>query len=308
MAADRTQILRFRRSLHQVDKMIQTRFALIPLALLVLALPMSRSLAQEPGDKPRSLNDPLTEDEKPIATDSYVPPEKIVRDAFGAPPDARQLSQRLVWIDREKQRVYIDGFVTMREGPLEMFACPIGTKEHESIVATLAKASEVHTALLAINAQPGTPVSYVPKFVPATGQRIRVWICFRDDKGQFQAVDARQWVQRTGTEKSMEADWVFAGSGFWKDPSDGREYYRADSGDMICVSNFSSAMLDIPVASSADESELQFVPYTKRIPARGTPVRLVMVPIPIPTDDPQQKPKVDANKPPTEEVLPKKTK
>jgi len=258
------------------------------------------------GDKKRSLNDPLTEQEQALPVDNYVSPDKIVQDAFSAPPEAKQLSKRRVWIDRRKHRVYVDGYVTMRDGPLEMFACPLGTKEHESIVATLAKSSEVHTALLAIGAQPGTPVSYVPKFVPATGQRIRVWVCYRDENGKYQAIDARKWVQRNGTTKSMDTDWVFAGSGFWKDPSDGREYYRADSGDMICVSNFSTAMMDVPIASSADADDLQYIPFTKRIPERGTAVRLVLVPIPIPSDDPQKVVKADVKTPPGEEILPKK--
>jgi hypothetical protein len=234
----------------------------------------------------------------------YVSPEKIVRQAFGVPPSAKQLSKRSVWIDREKQRVYVDGYVAMQDGPLEMFACPIGTKEHESIVATLARSSEVHAALLAIGAQPGTPVAFLPNFVPATGQRIRVWVCYRDSDGKFHAVDARKWVRKTGTETQMEPDWVFAGSGFWKDPSNGREYYRADGGDMICVSNFNTAMMDVPIASSAEANELAFSPFTRRIPKRGTPVRLVLVPIPIPTDKPGAPVKVDPNKPPGEAVIP----
>ncbi|MDA9857118.1 YdjY domain-containing protein [Rubripirellula sp.] len=278
----------------------------IPLAILVFTLPAAVCCSQETDETPKSLNDPLTEEEKAITTDTYVPPDQIVRKAFEAPPNSKQLSSRLVWIDREKQRVYADGFVTMRDGPLEMFACPVGTKEHEAIVATISKSSELHTALLAIGAQPGTPVSYVPNFVPATGQRIRVWICYYDKDSQFKAVDARRWVQKNGTNKQMDSDWVFAGSGFWKDPSNGREYYRADSGDMICVSNFSTAMLDIPVASSADASNLLYIPFTERIPERGTPVRLVFVPIPIPNDQPEPASKVDASKPPTKAILPKK--
>lgn len=294
---------------NQRTEMNRTAFRNLVLAMLVaVASPVApRCLGQETGaDKPRSLLAPLTDEEKQLPTDSYVSPEKIVQDAFEPPPSSKQLSKRMVWIDRKQQRVYVDGYVTMRDGPLEMFACPIGTKEHESIVATLARSSEVHTALLAIGAKSGTPVSYVPKFVPATGQRIRVWVCYRDQEGKYQAVDARRWVQRNGTDKSMDIDWVFAGSGFWKDPSNGREYYRADSGDMICVSNFSTAMMDVPIASSADANELQYIPYTERIPERGTPVRLVLVPIPIPTDEPAKTPEVDVNQPPGEEVLPVK--
>lgn len=276
--------------------------------------------AQTEQVKPlRSLSDPLTEQEQVTPVDTYVSPDEIVRGAFEAPPGAKVLSKRNVWIDRDKQRVYADGYVAMKEGPLEMFACPMGTKEHESIIGSLAHASELHAALLAIGARPGTPVQYLPKFVPATGQRIRVWVCYRGSDGMFHAVDARRWVRKAGTDEQMDTDWVFAGSGFWKDPQDGREFYQADSGDMICVSNFSTAMLDVPIDSSAAADDLQFTPFTERIPDRGTPVRLVLVPIPIPSDTPkepvvpddpklEEPKKIDPDAAPTVEILPMKPK
>ena len=76
----------------------------------------------------------------------------------------------------------------------------------------------------------------------------------------------------------MTAKWVFAGSGFWTDERTGKRYYQAEAGDFICVSNFSTAMLDIPVESSQDNAELLFVANTKAIPPLGTPVRLVLTP------------------------------
>ena len=210
----------------------------LALAFLTMFAPTeTRSvlLAQDSTTKP---GDSAADNESESETEEeeYVSPEDYVRGAFTEPPEAKELGKRRLWIDRAKKRVYVDGYVAMRQGPLEMFACPLGTKEHESIVATLARSSDVHAGLLAINAQAGTPVQFLPNFVPATGQRIRVWVCYEDEQKKFHAIDARTWVQKTGTKTQMESDWVFAGSGFWKDPSNGREYYRADSGDMICVS------------------------------------------------------------------------
>lgn len=233
--------------------------------------------------KPTSLSTPLSDEEKAQAEAVYVGPEEKVKSAFGPPPDAKAISKTNLWVDIKQKRVYVDGYVTMREGPLEMFACPIGSKEHESIIATLAQPSEVHAALLAIGTRSGTPVQFLPEFVPATGQRVRVWICYRDKERNFHAADAKTWVQKTQTKKTLEIDWVFSGSGFWKDPNDGREYYRADGGDMICVSNFSTAMMDLPIASSAEANSLQFSPNTKMIPDRGTAIRMVLTPIPIDT-------------------------
>jgi hypothetical protein len=256
----------------------------------------------------------LTADEQATPVEEFQTPEDLARDAFDPPPGAKSLSKRNVWIDREKQRVYVDGYVAMREGPLEMFACPVGTKEHESIVASIARSSEVHAAMLAVGAKPGTPVQYLPNFVPATGQRIRVWVLYRDAAGKYQAVDARKWIRKAGTDQQMDSDWVFAGSGFWKDPQDGREFYQADSGDMICVSNFNTAMMDVPIASSAQADDLLFIPYTDRIPEPGTPVRLVLVPIPIPTDAPTRPEpstpsrRIDPDQAPEEAALPMKSK
>ena len=285
--------------------------ALLVMGLLLLVVGFAWDANAQFADQPPNAGtDSQTEtaaDSDPTAEDEeeYVPPEKIVREVFGPPPEAVPLTRTsCLWIDRKRQRVYLDGYVTMRRGALEMFACPIGTKEHESVVATLAKAREIHAALLAIEATPGTPVRYLPEFVPATGQVIRVWVCWRDEKGKFQVSDARQWIKQSGTKKAMDAEWVFAGSSFWLDPSDGREYYQADSGDMICVSNFSTAMLDVTISSSAESDELQFTPYQERIPEIGTPIRLILAPIPNPTDKPVAKPKTDPNKPPTEKVLP----
>ena len=48
----------------------------------------------------------------------------------------------------------VGGKICLRQGLLEMFACPEGTKEHESIVSVNAKAQTVHTALLAVGLAP----------------------------------------------------------------------------------------------------------------------------------------------------------
>src|SRR6056297_1249090 len=246
---------------------MKIRFGLLlfaAIAVLPCGIPSNAVCAQNASDsseyeKPKvSINQPLTDEERNTPLDEFVSPEQLALNAFDPPPDSKQIGKRNLWIDREKSRVYVDGYIAMNAGPLEMFACPAGTKEHESIVATMAAAKEVHAALLAVGAQPGTPVRFLPEFVPATGQRIRVWVCYHDKGGKFHVLDAREWIKNTESDKQMDVDWVFAGSGIWEDPVDGRKFYRADSGDMICVSNFTTAMMDVPVASSAEASQLQY--------------------------------------------------
>jgi len=265
-----------------------------------------------PADPPmrRPLPSPdSVSDADPAATDAVDDPplpEESVRKAFAPPPDTRSLSQQgRLWVDLSRKNVYVDGYVTMRRGPLEMFACPVGTKEHESIVAVLAMSREVHAALLAVGAKTGTPVRFRPEYLPPTGQVIRVWVTWYDSDGKFHAVDARRWIQEQESQQQMDAEWVFAGSGFWTDEEDGKEYYEADSGDMICVSNFATAMLDVSIPSSNQTGSLLFVPFEKRIPELGTPVRLVLQPVPNPTDDPAQKAKQTQPQQPTSKILPR---
>ncbi|MCP4829514.1 MAG: hypothetical protein GY889_11645, partial [Proteobacteria bacterium] len=125
--------------------------------------------------------DTATQAEIDASQNAYVSPATITRRALDPPPGGAAISKDHLWIDAKNKRVILDGYVAMTDGPLEMFACPEGTKEHESIIGTLARSKEVHAALLAVGAMRGTPVEFLPKFVPATGQRIRLWVCYRDE-------------------------------------------------------------------------------------------------------------------------------
>ena len=141
--------------------------------------------------------------------------------------------------------------VCFREGPLELFLCRKNTKEHESVVAADVDARDIHKALLAAGAKVGSPVKFVPKYEPAKGSKILVSIEYTKDKKTI-TVPARQWVRDTKTRKELSTDWVFGGSQFFPDP-DGKDkppLYAANGGDVICVSNFESAMLDLPIQST----------------------------------------------------------
>lgn len=182
-----------------------------------------------------------------------------------------------VWLDMKWKGVVVDGQVCLRQGQLEMFACPKGTKEHESVVSLNCTAQEIHTGLLAVGGMPGTPVVFNPEYKPATGQLIDIYVLWKNEQGATQQVRAQDWVKNHKSGQAMSYDWVFAGSGFWKD-DEGKEHYKANSGDLICVSNFPTATLDLPVKSSEANDELMFACFTDRIPPKGTKIRLVLIP------------------------------
>ncbi len=207
--------------------------------------------------------------------------EAILRDVektFGDPPELVRLDpQERVWADKKHQRVVVDGYIALQQGSLEMLACLAGTKEHESIVATFCKAQTVHAGLLAIGAKAGKPVQWQPDYVPPSGSEIQVMALWRDENGEKQRSDVRRWCRVVGSQdKTLEANFVFAGSILWEDPDTGKKMYQAEGGDLICVSNFSTATLDVPLESSAVNTGLMFAAFSERIPKVGTPIRLVL--------------------------------
>jgi hypothetical protein len=203
---------------------------------------------------------------------------------FLPPEGATQLSPKFdVWVDAAKGVVIVDGRIALRRGMLEMFSCTRNTKEHESIVSADAQAFLVHAGLLRVGAEVGHPVQFMnaankPEFKPPAGTEIDIEVLWHGADGKEHTTRAQDWIRDMKTNKAMEYPWVFAGSRFWTDPENGKQYYQAEGGDFICVANFGTAMLDVPVMSSQSNDELEFEAWTDRIPPLGTPVRMLLKP------------------------------
>jgi hypothetical protein len=56
-------------------------------------------------------------------------------------------------------------------------------------------------------------------------------------------------------------------------------FYAANDGNVICVRNLPDATLDLAMATSQDYENLDFEPFTQRIPAVGTPVLVILEPV-----------------------------
>ncbi|MDG3005142.1 YdjY domain-containing protein [Paludisphaera mucosa] len=200
--------------------------------------------------------------------------------AFKPEPGWKSLGRSL-WFDAASspKRLILRGRVVFREGPLEHLVCLRGTKEHEAIIATDAAPTQIHAGLLLTGVEPGGPVRFKPEFRPPHGPAIGLTVRWKRGEAIEQA-DARTWVQDDKTKKDLDVDWVFAGSILYEDPVTKKAVYAAEEGDLITVANFASAILDLPVVSSADDAERTFVAHTSRIPAVGTEVQLIMSPHP----------------------------
>jgi len=208
-----------------------------------------------------------------------LPEPKLPVPKLPVPFGAKRLAPNDdAWLDVKHKQVILDGEVCLRRGMLEMFACIRGSKEHESIVTLDTKAYLAHAALLALGAKTGEPARFTPTYQPASGTEIEVWVEWQEKDGKKRQVQAQEWIRDLSTKKPMTHGWVFAGSGFWTDASTGNRHYEAEGGDFICVSNFPSAMLDLPIKSTQANEGLLFEALTDRIPPVGTPVRVILRP------------------------------
>jgi hypothetical protein len=101
----------------------------------------------------------------------------------------------IVQLDHAGKRLLVKTRVVLREGFLEMLACPAQTKEHESILAVDGKAYVIHAGLLALGAKPGGPVQYQPTFHPPTGQPVDIFLQWADADGKRHRVKAQEWIR-----------------------------------------------------------------------------------------------------------------
>ncbi len=232
-------------------------------------LPQAPAVTPEPAEAPEASTRFL--EEKPAEEKPAPPPPEVA----GLPSLSKDGE---IWLDVKGKRVLIGGRIVRTEGQLEMFACLKNTKEHESIVAANTKAVNVNAALIALGATPGGPVQFRPEFKPASGPEVEVTVIWTDKDGKRQQARGQDWIRNLKDGKTLTQPWVFGGSGFWVDETSGEKHFMAEDGDFICISNFTSAMLDLPVESSQATADLQFEAFTERIPPVNTPVLLVLTP------------------------------
>lgn len=265
-------------SLHGLQWGMIMRMALVVCALtaqlLAIQAASSFGLAQQPAQEQSKAADDLAPKLStiPLIGDAKTPEEAGLK---------RISKTERIWLDSKNKLIVIDGSIALTDGPLEMFACPRRSKEHESIVAVDCKSSTAHAALLAIGALEGKPVRYnIDGDIEAvaTGTEIEIYALWKKPDGSRQTTRAQEWVRNGKDGKALAYPWVFVGSAFSRDEETKKSFYLADAGEFICVSNFTTATMDLPIASSDKDAARMFEVFTERVPPRGTPVRLVLIP------------------------------
>ncbi len=219
-----------------------------------------------------------TPDGKPAGTPAAKPDGKPA----GTPADKgdrKPAGLPHLRIDKKNRTVEMDARVVLDEGMLELLVVITGGKDHEAILATDAKPSHLHAALLGLGLAPGRPARWARgvggrgMFVPPAGARLRVSFRYTDAAGTVHTDPAHTWLmRREGQVPREQMEWVFVGSAVL-----GNGQYWADAdGDVISVANFAAAVIDVPFHSGRGNDALEYTVNDGRVPAVGTAVTVVI--------------------------------
>jgi hypothetical protein len=229
---------------------------------------------------------PPADPERPAKAEDLPPRPELSKKATAKALDKNERLFLETGENGEKRILFVAEVCLRRGVMLEVLCCKKNTKEHESILNVDLDARFIHAALLAAGAKVGKPVQFVdPKtleaeYKPASGQRVRVEVCYQKG-GQVVTERAQEWILDQNTKKPMAHDWVFAGSRFVKDPDrpNEPEYYCANNGEVIAISNFVDSMLDLPVEVGREASDLYFKAVEKKVPPLGSKVWVILTPM-----------------------------
>lgn len=188
-------------------------------------------------------------------------------------------------IDLVKKTIDIDAKVVLREGEwLELLACTVNSKEHESVLAIEALPSHVHFALLMLGLEPGAPMRWVKKdkdkyeIRQGYGPKVAVTLRYEKD-GKPVEVPANEWIiDQKKKEKLASNIWLFTGAEFQK--FDDKEVYAADvNGTAITIVSFGDDLLARATDMTDRTDDATWAANTEAIPELGTKVTIRLTPV-----------------------------
>ena len=198
--------------------------------------------------------------------------------AQDAKPQAAKVGKLpFVTFDANKRQVRVDCEALGVEAPLEFFCVRVGGSEHESVLRTPAKPSDIHTALLAVGMLPGKPVTFseaLNKWIPPQGPPLNIHLEWEKD-GKLVNVPAYRTMRDLKNKKEMKPlHWVFCGSRVMEDGS-----FAADvTGYVVSVVNFDLTLIDIPDVASNSNETLEWERNPDVAPPAHTKVTMVIEP------------------------------
>jgi hypothetical protein len=183
-----------------------------------------------------------------------------------------------VTVDVRNERVLVECEALHCEAPLEFFCVVAGGSEHESVIRTRAKPSDIHTGLLMLGLTPGEPMKYseaTKKWFPPHGPPVNITMEY-DKDGKHYSLPAYKLMRDLKTKQSMPPQtWIFAGSRLLEDGT----YGANPTGYVVSIVNFELTLLDVPrLASSANET-LEWETALDLMPPLASPMTMIIEPL-----------------------------
>ena len=181
----------------------------------------------------------------------------------------------LVEADLAAREVRVPAEVVVVDVPLEFVLVVAGTADHETVLRTTARPSDLHAALLALGLEPGSPARWdedAQRWLAPSGAAVDFSVI--PEGGP--EVPVESWVRAiNGGGPMPPRTWVFAGSYVGDDGA-----YAADLTGLIAgLANFESNTLDLPELASASSPALLWEIDPEAAPPSGTPATLVIRPL-----------------------------
>ncbi len=211
-----------------------------------------------------------------------------------------------VTINAKEKFVDVDSVVCLDGGALELVACTKDSKEHESLIAVLAKPVHIHMALLLVGAEAGNPAHQKPigegdnkrwMFIPARGQKVHVSLVIKNQQGKQVEKPIADFIRHVEDEsafieelnnpgKKVEkklfptSNFLFVGSHLI-DAGEGqpRRYIAEESGNVISISTFGDEMLGMSEQFGHVNGSLVWEIDTDVLPKSGTKLTLRLRPV-----------------------------
>ncbi|MBX3378758.1 MAG: hypothetical protein KF805_01575 [Phycisphaeraceae bacterium] len=244
-----------------------------------------------------------------------------IRAEPGTPPNQKGQAEPVmrevfpgVRVDLNAKVVEFDGTVPVNAHTkadlkvfLETTVCGFDSKEHESLVVTKAKPSQVHAALLLLGLKPGKPGAWKQTDgqwvgVPPDGDAVEVRFVLVDADGIEREQDPAEWIVNVKDGKTLkqiapDSGWVFAGSRLArkkpmprapgsgidaeaespesKEAKPGPEFYVADSeGTLIGLTSFGTETIGWSAMYNPDNDKEapEWIASREKTPEIGTKV------------------------------------
>lgn len=264
----------------------QPRYLLRLLLAVALVLPMTVTGEEQAREAPAL-------EKKPAAGEEPAPAPKPASELEAA---LERLKLPGVKINMKERCVDVESHICLEAGMLELIACTVDSKEHESIIAIDALPKHVHTALLLLGARPGNPamrkaiddegMRWID--IPPQGDPVDVFLVVNDEEGKPVERPISDFLVPSEEFEGGPADgedakfpthtFLFAGSVLHGDGEGPRKYLSDLSGNVISISTFGDEVLCLPGIHSHANGRLAWQVDGTHLPGVGGKVTLRLRP------------------------------